>query len=239
MTDVTPGRWQPGETVTLRYLTRDGRPGMSWPAVVVRDGMAEGGPDDDDLLALFIPEGAWYKQWRITRSEDGTPSRTLVDGEWRRDTLRLMYPGREHSIWLSWDRTGDGRSFHGYYINLEEAFRRTGIGVDTNDHALDVVVAPDLSWTWKDEDELERRAQNGIYFPDFAARVRQEGERAIKALEARRPPFSGEWVSWQPDERWGIPTLTEDWEREPPALWPERLRAYADSPVPPTGDGRT
>ncbi len=228
MTPPAPRRWQPGETVVLRYLTRDGRPGMSWPARAVED--------RDDLLALFIPQGATYKQWRPTRAADGTASRMLVDSEWRRDTLRLMYPGRAHSIWLSWDREGgpgaEERRFHGYYVNLEEPYRRTGIGVDTNDHALDVVVAPDLSWAWKDAEELEQRAQGGIYFPDFAARVRQEAERAIQALEARRSPFTGEWVEWRPPADWPLPALPPDWDREPPALWSDRLTAYADAPRP-------
>lgn len=229
MTPPAPRAWEPGETVALRYLTRDGRPGMSWPALVVQD-------DPDALLVLFIPQGATYKQWRVTRSDDGSaPSRTLVDGTWRRDTLRLLYPGRHHSIWLSWDGPADSegpRSFHGYYVNLEELFRRTRIGVDTNDHALDVVVTPDLAWTWKDVDELERRAREGIYYPDFAARVRAEAERAIEDLEARRPPFSGEWVEWTPDPAWTLALLPPDWEREPPVLWPERLAAYADADAP-------
>jgi hypothetical protein len=220
---------QPGETVVLRYLTRDGRPGMCWPAVAVED--------RDDLLALWIPEGATYKQWRLQRpsgdAPEGTPPlRTLVDGEWRRDTLRLMFPGAHHSIWLSWDRTEAGRAFHGYYVNLEEPFRRTSVGFDTNDHALDVVVAPDLTWTWKDEDELERRAQSGIYYPDFAARVRAEGERAIAILEERRFPFTGDYVDWAPEPSWGIPGLLDGWDTAPPALWPDRLRAYADASPP-------
>jgi len=225
MSDATVRLWQPGDTLVLRYLTRDGKPGMSWPSVLVED--------REDVLALFIPEGATYKQWRVSRREDGTPDpaapRRLVDGAWRRDTLRLMFPGRHHSVWLSWDRTPEGRQFHGYYVNMEEPYRRTSVGVDTNDHALDVVVAPDLSWTWKDEDELERRALNGIYYPDFAARIRAEGEQAIAALERRLPPFTGEWVEWAPPEDWAIPELPTGWDTSPPVLWPERLQAYADA----------
>ncbi|MCA9856986.1 MAG: DUF402 domain-containing protein, partial [Dehalococcoidia bacterium] len=133
---MTEARWQPGDEVVLRYITRQERPGMSWPARVVED--------RDDLLALFIPNGAVTKQWRGVRDSMGQPvTRELVDIPWRRDTLRLMYPGEDYSIWLSWRDEDGERVFHGYYINVEEPFRRTPIGVDTNDHTLDVVVQPD------------------------------------------------------------------------------------------------
>ena len=72
--------WAAGDQVTLRYLTRDGRPGMAWPFIVVRD--------TPDLVALFIPANATYKRWGI--AADGT--RALVDAAWRDDVLRLMFP---------------------------------------------------------------------------------------------------------------------------------------------------
>ena len=129
-------RWGSGEEVVLRYITRvDGVPGMTWPARVVRD---------DDVLALYVPRGTAVMTWR--RSTDG--QRELVEQEWRRDMLRLMFPGQAHSVWLFWE--GDDRHFARYYVNMEEPFRRTAIGVDTNDHALDIVVEPDLTWVWKD-----------------------------------------------------------------------------------------
>jgi hypothetical protein len=34
------------------------------------------------------------------------------------------------------------------------ALRRTRLGFDTRDQALDVVVEPDGTWQWKDEDQL-------------------------------------------------------------------------------------
>lgn len=111
---------------------------------------------------------------------------------------------------------------------MEEPYRRSSIGVDTNDHALDVVVAPDLTWTWKDAEELQGRVESGVYFAEFVERVRAEGEQAIADLEARRPPFSGEWVEWRPDPAWGLPALPEGWDTATPVLWPERHLAYAD-----------
>jgi len=220
---MTEARWQPGDEVVLRYITRQEQPGMSWPARVVED--------RDDLLALYIPDGATTKQWRGRRDSMGLPlTRELVDIPWLRDTLRLMYPGEDYSIWLSWRNEDSGRVFHGYYINCEEPFRRTPIGVDTNDHTLDVVVQPDLSWVWKDEDQLAERAANGIYIPEFATRIRATAERALELLERRDPPFDGSWLDWLPDPAWEIPQLVERWNELPATLWPDRRSAYGDSP---------
>lgn len=213
--------WNPGDVVAIRYLTRDGRPGMSWPARVVED--------RPDVLALFVPEGATYKVWgQVTPPDGGAPVRGLVDGRWRRDTLRLMFPERHHSVWLSWDRTPEGRTFHGYYVNMEEPYRRSAIGVDTNDHALDIVVEPDMTWSWKDADELDRRGETGTYFPDFVTRVHEEGRRALVDLEARAFPYDGTWVEWEPEATWDIPALPATWDSAEPVVWPDRLAAYRD-----------
>jgi len=228
---MTAQRWEPGDEVVLRYITRQERPGMSWPARIVED--------RDDLLALFIPEGATTKQWRGVRDSMGQPvSRELVDIPWRRDTLRLMYPGADFSIWLSWRRDGSEegaegkRVFHGYYINMEEPYRRTEIGVDTNDHTLDVVVRPDLSWEWKDDDQLTERAANGIYVPAFADHLRQRARLVLERLDARDNPFDGSWLDWTPDGRWAVPSLPDGWNDLPATLWPDRHSAYGDTPPP-------
>jgi hypothetical protein len=208
-------RWQPGDSVAVRYITRDGKPGMSWPFVVVQD--------TADLVALFIPQGALHKRWTGTG-----PNRHLEDQRWRNDTVRLMYPGAHHSIWPTWNTEAGQRRFTGYYVNMEEPFRRTPIGFDTNDHMLDIVVAPDLSWQWKDEAIMADRVTQGVYSAEFAAAARAEGERVIEAIEHRKAPFSSGWDRWAPDPTWSIPTLLETWDQEPPRLWDRRLWAYGD-----------
>lgn len=210
------GRWPAGEAVTLRYITRDNRPGMSWPFRVVAD--------DDEALALFIPRGAVYMKWS---SQDG--ARRLVPGQWRRDTLRLMFPGEPYSIWLAWEATDAGRHFSGYYVNLEEPFRRTEIGVDTNDHTLDIVVTPDLKWRWKDEDEFQRRLASGIYSLEFGGECRACALRVVDRVEARAWPFDGSLEEWTPEPGWPVPQLTDRWDQVQPALWPRRRWAYGDA----------
>ena len=210
-------RFKPGDTVALRYITRDGHPGMSWPYTVVRD--------SDDLVALYIPEGATYKNW------SNQPSRHLADAHWRRDTLRLMYPGAAHSIWLSWDRSEGTRSFHGYYVNFEEPFRRTEIGFDTNDHMLDIVVEPDLTWRWKDAEDFDRRVATGVYGAEFAAWVREQAAPLVEAIECRASPYADGWENWLPDPDWSLPALPSQWDTLPATLWERRHWAYRDATV--------
>jgi hypothetical protein len=194
---------------------------MSWPCSVVRD--------DAELVALYIPRGATFKTWAVAPAPPNwQPVRQLTDALWRRDTLRLMYPGAHHSVWVSWASEGSERRFHGYYINMEEPFRRTEIGFDTNDHTLDVVVAPDRSWEWKDKQELAARIQQGVYSAEFAAAVRAEGERLVAALERNAPPFSDGWERWLPPSEWRIPGLPADWDTLPATLWERRRWAYGD-----------
>ncbi len=220
--DSEPRRWQPGETVVLRYITRDGRPGMAWPYHVVED--------SDELVALHIPRGSIYKRWQpapLAEVATYRAARRLNDDVWRRDVLRLMFPGRHHSVWLFWS-DDEERRFSAYYINMEEPFRRTSIGFDTNDHTLDVVVTPDFEWRWKDDEEMAERVRRGVYSAEFAAAVRAEGERVIGALERRQSPFSDGWERWTPEPGRGVPELPDGWDEVAAALWERRVWAYGD-----------
>ena len=203
----------PGANVVVRYITRmDGAVGMTWPYRVVRD--------DGDIVALWIPTGARGMLWR---TPPGQP-RELVDAPWRRDTLRLMFPGEQYSVWLFWE--GEPRAFTTYYVNMEEPFRRTAVGFDTNDHALDIVVARDLSWTWKDRDEFEGLIATGHFSPEFAETVEAAAWRALGLIEQSAPPFDGSWLTWKPPAEWTVPALVDNWRDEPPTLWPKRSWAY-------------
>jgi len=199
-----------GDDVVLRYITRDGRPGMSWAARLV--------DDRADVVALFLPRGTPHKRWAHTSG-----GRALADTAWSTDTLRLMHPRQPYSIWLSW---GDAGAFRGYYVNLEEPFRRTPIGFDTNDHQLDIVVTPDLRWSMKDENVVAERERDGSFSAEFLAELRRHADRAVGSIERRDPPFDGSWLAWRPDHSWPTPTLHPRWNVEPPMQWERRMWAY-------------
>ena len=197
----------------MRYITRvDGVPGMTWPYRVVRD--------DDELAALWLPRGSKGMLWR---NPPGQP-RELVEGEWRRETLRLMFPGLAYSVWLSWE--GEDRHFTTYYVNFEEPFRRTPVGFDTNDHALDILVARDLTWQWKDKDEFEGLITSGQYSAEFGETVRTAAAGVLERIAAGAEPFDGRWLEWQAPAEWELPNLHPRWREEPATLWERRTWAY-------------
>lgn len=207
-------RWQPGDVVALRYITRTGGVGMSWPFRVVQD--------SDELVALFVPRGASHMRWGMQGGR-----RRLVPTPWRRDLLRLMRPGEPYSIWLFWDGEPE-RTFLAYYINMEEPFRRSPIGFDTNDHMLDVVVSPQLEWRWKDFEEFEERVRSGVYSEAFGREVREHARRVIDMVECRASPFCDGWEDWAPHPGWEIPELPDGWDRVSPVVWERSEWAYLD-----------
>jgi hypothetical protein len=178
--------------------------------------------DDDTGLLLWMPAGT---EVAGLRDEDDRTLHAVPLGEMRdprlvrkvwgeNDILVLMPPDASYAVWWFF-RRGE---FAGWYVNLETPYRRHDEGVDTTDLVLDVVVAPDRTWEWKDEDELAERTGEPFYFDrDGAAEIRAEGERVIKLAEAGAFPFDGTYVKFRPDPSWPAPGLPAGWDRPGPA----------------------
>jgi Protein of unknown function (DUF402) len=208
--------WSPGETIVLQEVWRD-RVWAARPMVVVRD--------EGDLLVLWFPKGTSWKAPTTPPDWPREPNRgvrlatcaargewALRDLLWEVDTLSLTRAGDWHSVWVSWPEDG---SDWGWYINLQRPFRRSPIGLETMDLALDVLINLDRSWRWKDEDEsTERLAFPDHYWVRDEAAVRAEGWRVVKQIEAGDFPFDGTWTDFQPDPSWVTPTeLPAGWDR--------------------------
>jgi len=114
----------------------------------------------------------------------------------------LMPFNAAHAIGHLWNDASD--EFAGYYINLQAPLRRTPIGYDSFDHVLDIVVAPDGTWHWKDEDEFEEAIQLGLFAPKEAVDIRAEGEHVIARLSTLLPTG---WENWRPPSHWSVSTL--------------------------------
>jgi hypothetical protein len=178
--------------------------------------------DDERGLLTWRPVGTPFL---MRRTVDGRDRREIPFGqrhtvEWGlapmtwggRHVLHLFRPGRAHSVWWMFrpDFTLDC-----WYVNLEAPPARWPGGVDTFDHALDIVVQPDRAWRWKDEDEYLERVGHPAYWDAAQAKeIRAEGERVVADIEAARFPFDGTWLDFRPDPAWLIPTLpTAGWDR--------------------------
>jgi predicted RNA-binding protein associated with RNAse of E/G family len=122
--------------------------------------------------------------------------------------LRLTPFAAAHSVDLYW--TEDWR-FVCWYVNLQQPLRRTPLGFDTFDQQLDVVVAPDRRWEWKDVEEFDDLVVAGILSGTEHAAIRGEAERVVAQIEAWEPPFSEGWEDWRPPPEWTLPELATDW----------------------------
>jgi len=117
-------------------------------------------------------------------------------------------------VWWFFHEDGD---FRCWYINLQSPACRWWGGIDIRDHALDVVVAADGSWQWKDEDEFTERIGHPLYWSaNDAALIRAEGERLIEAAVAGTHLFDGTWCDFRPDLAWQPSQLPWWWDQLPP-----------------------
>jgi hypothetical protein len=219
---MSPTGFAHGSIVDLRYVLTDGRIEMCWPCRVVQD--------SDAFVALFIAAGSRYKanpkRTAAQKRADAGPALTVSEFLWRADTLRLMIPGRPHSVWLFWTTNQDGRKLNKLFVNMEEPFRRTPLGFDTQDHTLDIVMQPDLSWTWRDEEELRNHIQEGFFTADLAQAARDEGLRVVDEIRRGAHPCTNGWADWAPEKGWSIPTVSANWATTPPTFWDRRSWAY-------------
>ncbi|WP_422774865.1 DUF402 domain-containing protein [Plantactinospora sp. WMMC1484] len=211
-------RFSPGRLVVHRNV-RHGRIGWARPARVVSD--------DDRGLLLWVAQGS---QVASEVTEDGRGMRTMPFTEWVTfgyrlhvspwsgpPVLKFLPAGADHSVWFFRDEAG---RFANWYVNLEEHGIRWDdgelAGVDVVDQDLDVVIRPDHTWAWKDEEEFaERLALPEHYWVPDGAVVRAEGERVIKMAEAGQFPFDGTWCDFVPDPTWTPLALPAGWDRPP------------------------
>ncbi|GAA3510939.1 DUF402 domain-containing protein [Streptosporangium album] len=159
-----------------------------------------------------LPEGSHLRDIPPEeRPEDGYPLRT---GRWRpRNNLVYLPVGAAHAVW--WLFSAD-LVFEGWYVNLEQR-RQRGDAVDVIDHELDITVAPDRVWQWKDEESFAEKIGHPAYWSaEEASAVRAEGERVTGLIEAGAFPFDGSWCDFTPPATWGLPGLPT----EPPRMIP-------------------
>ena len=197
--------WQQGDQIVLREIFR-GRIWSGRPYTIVED--------NPQRLIIYMGVGVrWMRP--VRRDSSAIRGRelhwTLREAVWPIEALRIVTPGRHHSVLLLW--TEGFREFLKWYVNLEDPLTRSAVGFDYLDQFLDIEIAPDLSaWNWKDEDELEDAVANGLMTPQRADLIRAEGIRVIETLDKKAPPFDEQWHLWRPDPQWESPGLPDGWD---------------------------
>ena len=217
--------WQPGDSVILRFLTtpRAIRYGQTihddslvmmhgWPHVVVKD--------TDELIVLYRPEGNLNLSWDVLEQRFLEPPATVPRGY----ALRLLFPGKAYDVTLFYD-AGNGVSpfiesyfgageghFRGWKVDLVTPVRRSEFGYDTVDEVLDILVSPDRSYQWKDEDQMALLMRKGVYTLEEAGQIRKAGREVIKLIESAKSPFDDEWTDWQPSPELALRDIPHGWQ---------------------------
>ncbi|MGK3207516.1 DUF402 domain-containing protein [Amycolatopsis sp. MEPSY49] len=215
-------RWRPGETVVERFHRPDGSIGQVHPLRVLED--------DGRVLLAWLPAGTPIVGSRLAdgRLMRDAPldqrfriPRVPVPDLWHgASTLRRIPEDEWSSVWWFFDLEG---RFKNWYVNLEIPLGRTPGAVDRIDGVLDVVVEPDGTWRWDDEDEAEAAIEVGRLTLEQFDRLRAEGERIGALAERGAYPFDGTDTDFRPDEGWPAPRL-------PAELSPRSGRGPAPAP---------
>jgi len=178
--------WSEGDTIVRREVRNDGWVWMQMPVQVVRDepGLlvtytAEGTP-------LEFPPGPEVHPWASVR------------GAWEgHGVLALQRPDEMHAVLVFWQRPE--REFAGWYVNIQEPFRRTAKGFDTQDLELDIWIPAGGTWQLKDDELLDVRVREGRFTQDQARATRREAARVTAELDAGRRWWDDSWAAWRPE----------------------------------------
>jgi Protein of unknown function (DUF402) len=190
--------WTSGDVVLRREILNDGRSWLEVPVIVVRD--------DDELLATYIADGAPFRFPPGPFPTENGLHPWHGKQRWHgHGVLMLQRPGEAHAVWVFW--SGAERIFRGWYINLQEPFRRTPEGYDTQDLELDIWIPNDRPWEWKDVDMMELRIAEGRYTREQVEATWAEGRRVAAELDSGRRWWSDSWATWEPDPAWPTPEL--------------------------------
>ena len=215
MTELRPeSPWQPGTQILQQDLWGK-RLVTLRPVTVVKD--------TPEYLALYTHPNAPFRSNTINDRYSMPVSQRIdiymemldpcveqleerMSGDYH--VLTLTPPDSWHSVWLFWTAAW---KFETWYVNLQAPIRRTSRCILVRDYALDIAVNPDMSWSWKDEDEFEELIDRGFFTESQISSIQTEADRMVHAIENRRAPFSDGWENWRPDANWPIPEVPEDW----------------------------
>ena len=210
----TESFWEPGARILQQDLWEN-RLVTSRPVTVVED--------NSKHLALYTHPNAPFRSGVIRERYSMPVSQRIdiymemagpgveqleerVSGDYH--VLTLTPPNSWSSVWLFWTAQW---KLETYYVNLQAPICRTSRGILVRDYALDIAVNPDMSWSWKDEDEFEELISRGFFTERQVSSIQAEADRMVRAIENKVSPFSDGWEKWRPNTNWPVPDVPEDW----------------------------
>jgi hypothetical protein len=197
-------RFQPGDPALFRFV---------WPWKVFSAKPTTVVEHTAERVALWLAPGTLTMAppgFHVAVPQIRTGEWTHADWRWLGGRLMISEAGSSHSVYVSWSDEGE---FLGWYVNLEEPWRSSVFGFDATDHLLDIVIRPDRTWRWKDEEHLAEAVDVGLFALEQALAIREEGERVLERVEAWLAPFAEGWETWTPDPEWRLPSVPPGWEK--------------------------
>jgi protein associated with RNAse G/E len=204
--------WKPGDVVAWRGIS-NGRVWHVQPTIVVKD-------SPEEIVLTLLPGTECIADENYPRGKKNGKRRwefknndwKLEKYTWRRNRLLLLFePEKYYSTIYFWNNTS--HEFLCYYINFQVPFQRSQSSVDTLDLDLDLIINPDLSFEWKDEDDYRRAIEYGAISPEWIQGIEGAKQEIFERLEDRRYPLDGAWLNWSPDPKWSPPKLPQNWDK--------------------------
>lgn len=204
--------WNPGDVVAWRGIF-DRRVWHVQPTVAVKD-------SPEEILLTLLPGTECIAEETYPQGKKSGNRRwdfkdtnwNLEKYTWRTNRLLiLLEPDKYYSVMHFWNHTSN--EFLCYYIDFQLPFKRSHCGIDTLDLDLDLIVKPDLSFEWKDEDDYQQAIKHGVIFPEWVEGIDAAQKEVFAKLERSQYPFDGFWLNWKPDPNWEPPKLPENWDK--------------------------
>ena len=204
--------WKYGDVILWRGIFNN-RVWHVQPTIVVKDSA-------DELVLTLLPRTECIaeesypngkkqgKRWWDFKNTDWN----LAKYAWHTNRLLILLEKEKYySAMFFWNN--DTSKFLYYYINFQLPYKRNYGGIDTLDLDLDIVINPDFSFEWKDEEDYQTAIDHGLIIPEWVQGIDSAKPEIFDRIEKRQYPFDGSWLEWEPDPNWEPPKLPENWDK--------------------------
>jgi len=204
--------WNSGDVIAWRGIYRN----QIWHAqtvIVVKD-------TPEEIVMALLPKAECVAPEGYLNGKDSNKRRwNFKDKAWEKQNylwrtnllLLLLEPQKYYSTIYFWNN--ESNQFLCYYVNFQLPFKRSHCGVDTLDLDLDLIINPDFSYEWKDEDDYQKAIDKGVIIPEWTQEIEMAKNEVFNKLEKRQYPYDGSWLNWMPDPNWSPPKLPENWDK--------------------------
>ena len=204
--------WRSGDVIVWRGIYRN-RVWHAQTVIVVKD-------TPEEMCVTLLPGTECVAPEGYLDGKDSAKRRwSFKDKDWKLENyawrtnrlLILLEPDTYYSTMFFW--RADSNDFLLYYINFQLPFQRSHCGIDTLDLDLDLIINPDFSFRWKDEDDYQKAIDHEVIMPEWTQEIEIAKKEIFNKLEKRQYPYDGSWLNWMPDPHWLPPKLPKNWDK--------------------------